>query len=235
MLNISYAPQDAALAEKIQRDLSESGLWLDHPMLIVLVSPDTIADKTILHSIRIAQREKHAILPILLHAAPLPQELSACKPLDLSRGYDLNRLIQAVKRADLGEARRRANLRLLFWVSSAALIVFLVAIGTLVTGTIAPPTDEYATENALREGQIATIIFPTLDAFMPRTTEDALQFPATLEALQTRVMPFLMLSATALPQSQKATQDALATSIVATETARAAGTAEAQATATPQP
>jgi hypothetical protein len=49
------------------------------------------------------------------------------------------------------------------------------------------------------------------------------------------VMPFLMLSATALPQSQKATQDALATSIVATETARAAGTAEAQATATPQP
>lgn len=235
MLTITYATNDAALAEQMQHELAESGLWLEQHMLIVLLTPDSAVDKTVLQAVNTAKKEGHVILPVLLHATALPQEIAHLKPLDLTRGYDLKKLVQAINRADLGEAKRSSNLRLSFYVGAAALLVFLVAIGTLATGVIAPPTDEYATENALREGQIATIIFPTLDAFSPRTTEDAIGFPMTVEAVQTRVRPFLILSATAQPQSQQATQDALATSIVATEAARAEGTAAALATPTAQP
>lgn len=227
MLNITYALNDAKLAETIQKDLSAGGLRLERPILVVLITPESVADETVQKSIRDALKADHRILPVLIRDAKLPESIAGLKTLDLRGGYKGDKLVLAVKRLDLGEDLMKSNQRYLFWLSSAALLVFVIAIGSLATGITGPPTNEYATENALREGQIETLVFPTLDGFMPRTTQDAIGFPLTVEANPTRNRPFLIGTATALPLNRQATQSALETSIVETEAARMTATQQA--------
>lgn len=227
MLSICYIPQDAALAEQVQSDLSRNGFHPDHSILIVLVRPDTLTDKGVQKALKDAQKAEQRIAPILLEASLLSETLQKNPALDLSKGYDYKKLEAFLKRVDLGENVRKANQLVLVWLTGLVLLVFGISIWSLATGVVAPPSDEYATEDAIRYGQIQTLTFPTLDGLMPRTTEDALSFPTTVEAANTRIVPFLMGTATTLPYHAQASQAALATAIDATSTARA----EASATA----
>jgi hypothetical protein len=93
----------------------------------------------------------------------------------------------------------------------------------LMGGYIGMPVDEFSTEAAIQEAMIETLTFPTLDPLMPRTTQDAENFPLTVEAANTRNAPLLMMTATALPGHLQATQAAIATAADMTSTARAAG------------
>jgi hypothetical protein len=182
-------------------------------------------------AIRLARKEGHRIALVMLRPTDLRDSLKDLPQLNLSSGYNLKRLTRFVLRADLEAQVRRANNRVLFYLVAAVVIVFAGSIWALTSGVVAPPADEFATENALIDSQIETITFPTLDAFQPRTTQDALDFPATADALQEDnedIYPFLIGTATALPANQQATQNAIATSAVQTQAAR-------DAEATPEP
>src|SRR5690606_1181031 len=76
MLNITYAEQDAGLATTIQKDVSASGLTLEHPYLLVLLSRLTLNDTGVQSVIRKALQEKQRVVPVLVESgASLPAEL----------------------------------------------------------------------------------------------------------------------------------------------------------------
>ncbi len=232
MLNITYAPNDADTAERMQEDLATANLKMVNHILLALITPDALADEGVQKAIRMAQKENHRVALVILRKTELPKSLQEFPSLNLTSGYNMKRLTRFVLRADLEAQVRRANNRVLFYLVAAVIIVFAGSIWALTTGIVASPTDEFATENALIDSQVETITFPTLDAFQPRTTQDAESFPATADALREDnedIYPFLIGTATALPANQNATQSAIATSAVQTQSARdAESTPEAE-------
>ena len=220
MINITYAPNDAHTAEQIQKDLSAANLRLDHDMLIVLVTPDSVSDDTVEHAIVTAQAEGHVIIPLILRKATLPASISQLPALKQLSGYRKQPLMQFIQQADLGEETRAGNRRLLLFVGAAALSMFIISLGAIGSGFVAFPEDEYATENAIREQQINTIVAPQIEGLRPRTTQDAENFQTTLEAVSNEdLLPFIIGTATAIPESIQATNDARATSASATDAA----------------
>ena len=223
MLQITYAPSDQALAAQMQTDLTDASLQLEHRLLLVLVSSASNADDTVQQEIRRAlAADDVRVVPVRVDAAPLPDALADHNALDLSDGYDSSRLIQHVRRADLGDDIRRSNNRLLFYLLAAALLVFVISLGAIGSGQVRAPNDEFATENALRDATIRAITNPTVEYLLPRTTDEAESFPATLQALDNDdLAPLIAGTATAIPRNQQATQTARETAAAATSTARA--------------
>jgi len=229
MLNITYAPSDASTAEKMQNDLAEANLKLVNNILVVLMTPDALADEGVQNAIRLARKESQRVALVMLQETKLPESLKDLPTMNMTRRYDMKRLTRFVLRADLEAQVRRANNRVLFYLAAAVILIFAASVWALATGAVAPPNDEFATENALIDSQVETITFPTLDAFQPRTTQDALDFPATADALQEDnedIYPFLIGTATALPENQNATLNAVETSAVQTQSARDAESEE---------
>jgi hypothetical protein len=230
MLQITYASADAAVAQRIRDELMASALKLERPMLVLLASPESLADETIMTQVQQARQQGHRIAVVTVRPVQVPADMGEFPPLDYTAGQP-HRLVRYLNRVDLGTARIRRSRWLLLAVSAGALAMFFVAIWGIITGQVAFPQDEYATEYAFELGQIGTFAAPTLDYLMPRTTDDALNFPATAERAPTRVRIFAIETATALPQSLAATQQAIGTIAVATS---AQLTLEA-AVATPAP
>lgn len=223
MLNITYAPDDADLAERMQQDLTTANETFDANILIVLVSPASVRDKSVLKTISASRSYNHIILPVMVSRTELPDALSKLETVDLTKGYQFNTVMTALRRAVTGQDTRRRNRRIGWILLALVLISFIVSIMSIMTGVVGVPVDEFATENAIQESMIETLTFPTLDPLMPRTTQDAENFPLTVEAANTRNAPLLMMTATALPHNLQATQDAIATSAAMTSTARAEG------------
>jgi hypothetical protein len=223
MLNITYAPDEANLAERIQQDLAATNETLNGNILIVLVSPASVQDKTVLKAIHAARSDKHIILPVMVSRTALPDVLAQLETVDFTKGYQLDTLLTALRRAIAGHSTRRKNLLIGAVLLVLILISFTASIYGLMTGIVGVPVDEFSTEAAIQESMIETLVFPTLDPLMPRTTQDAENFPMTVEAANTRNAPFLMMTATALPRNLQATQDAIATAAVMTSTASAEG------------
>lgn len=227
MLNITYAVNDSDLAERMQRDLAQANMRSENPMLIVLVSPESNADNTVRETIQQALANKEVVLPIIVREAPLPDALKNHRALNLSQKYKSQRLIQFVRRANLTQAQVRNNRLILLVLGVVVLVMFGISLASIGAGVIAFPEEEYATENALRNQQIETLVYPTIDAFLPRSTEDALAFPATIEAANTRNAPLLSLTATGIHEQRQATDSAIATAADLTATARAVATESA--------
>lgn len=220
MLQITYTENDSKIAKQMQQDLSDAQLRLQHRILIVLISPDAVTDEAVLSSINKAINEKQVLAPIILQDATLPESLGDKMSLDLREGYKKNKVVQFVNRVDIGKDRLKRNRQWLFYVSVVVLLVFIVSLTTLASGFIAPPFDEFATERALQDAQIETVVAPQLEAVRPRTTEDAESFPATVEAANDNLQPFMIGTATAIPLDRLAT-DTAREAIIATSTAEA--------------
>ncbi|GAB5492197.1 MAG: hypothetical protein Phog2KO_24120 [Phototrophicaceae bacterium] len=220
MLNITYAQSDAHTAEEMQSDLSIANLRLDNPILIALLTPDSVKDETVLSAIDQSKRAGHVIVPVILRQTTLPASLMSEKSLDLSKKYDKNKLIQFVKQADIGKERNRKNRLYFYAVGSVVLLMFVISLVAISSGTVVFPADEYATENAIRDAQVNTIVAPQIEVLRPRTTEDALNFDMTLEAIENDdLLPFVIGTATAIPEQLQSTNEARMTQAFSTEMA----------------
>ncbi|MEL7436534.1 MAG: hypothetical protein AAFN11_21515 [Chloroflexota bacterium] len=220
MINITYALNDAQTAEQIQQDLSVANIRLNHDMLIVLITPDSVEDESVQNAIASAKAEGHISVPLILRKAVLPASISQVPALKQLSGYRKQPLLQFIQQADLGEETRTGNRRLLLYVGAVALAMFIISLGAIGSGVVAFPEDEYATENAIREQQINTIVAPQIEGLRPRTTQDAENFQTTLEAVSNEdLLPFIIGTATAIPESIQATNEARATNAFATDTA----------------
>ncbi|QPC84465.1 hypothetical protein G4Y79_08840 [Phototrophicus methaneseepsis] len=238
MLNITYAPSQAETAQQLKTDLAAARRLqsLHKDTLIVLVTTEALADKDLLAQVKKADRPNTVIIPLLLEPGlELPSALNNGNALDLtgqnlSNRETVNRLVSHILHSAIGEKTRSRN-RLIFGiVGIAVLAVFWWAISGISAGTVGFPVDEYNTEEAANLQMISTFVFPTLDGLRPRTTEEALHFPETVEAASTRDRIFLAGTATQMPIDRQTTAEAIDAAITGTVSAQ---TATAPATATP--
>lgn len=231
MLNITFATQDTSTAEALRDLLAKSpALTLESPLLIVLASHASMADATVQATIADARTNGTHIAVLKLDNVAVPAQLGELKPLDISRGLHEKRIVAHLNRAELGRVRIRRNGLLFAGLGVAILTMFGIALWGVGSGQVAFPIDEFATENAFNEQQIQLYALPTLEQWMPRSTDDALNFMATADAVPTRFYIYLLQTATAIPQNANATQQAIATAAEATALAL---TAQPTPTATP--
>ncbi len=201
MIHITYSGEEKALAERIRDDLAQS-VPLTGPVLIVLVSRASLADRHVQAEVEKARAKGIHIVPILTEAVELPVRLLDGRPLNFSGGYDRERLLARLAQSTMKpDALRRANRRALTVIGGIALLVFAVALVTINRGLIAFPVAEYNEEATFQAEWVNGLIRETLEQVQPRSTEDALNFPATHAAAPTRLYLYIRETATALPKA----------------------------------
>ena len=203
MIHITYSHEQKALAEQIRDDLSDSN-QLSRPLLIVLVSEQSKADPLVQAEIERARAEHTHILPIQTENVSLPTLLQDRRALNFSGGYDRERLLTRLAQATMtSDDVRRANRRALTLIGSIAVLIFAIAIVAIIGGLIAFPVTEYNEEATFQAQWVDGLIRETLESVQPRTTDDALNFPATYEAAPTRLYFYIRGTATALAREQE--------------------------------
>lgn len=201
MIHITYSREEEHLAKRIRDDLAHSASLSD-PVLIVLVSRASLADRHVQAEVERASVEPLHIIPILTEAVEAPEALMDQRPLNFSGGYDRERLMERLESATIRpDELRRANRRALMLIGGIALLMFGIALVAIVSGSIAFPVAEYNEEATFQAEWVNGLIRETLEDVQPRSTEDALNFPATHEAAPTRLYLYIRETATALPKA----------------------------------
>ena len=201
MIHITYSREEERLAERIRDDLAHS-VPLSGAVLIVLVSRQSLADQHVQAEVEKARAKGIHIVPILTEEVELPARLNDRRPLNFSGGYDSDRLLRRLAQSTMRpDELRRANRRALTVIGGIALLMFGIALIAIVSGSIAFPVAEYNEEATFQAMWIDGLIRETLENVQPRTTEDALNFPATHEAAPTRLYLYIRETATALPKA----------------------------------
>lgn len=218
MLTITYAPEDKALAERIQADLTEAGYTFspdvpskrDH-ILLMVVSQAGVVDSTVTAQMIDALEAGQHVIPVQAGEAKLPRLIDNLQPLDFRTGYPIAQLKQQIEflsspdaprpMVTLTPSRRRRNRLTGAVIGVAVFVVFSITIYAFVILGLRAPNDEIEDLQTRDAVLINTEIGATLDAAMPVTTEDAVNFGATVEAVPSLVRPFVIRTATAIAPS----------------------------------
>lgn len=203
MIQIAYAPSDAELAEHIQRDLAAERLDLDHDYLLILLTPSALTEHSIIEAIDNAQNQNYRLAPLLIKPTPMPPSLQGVRPLNLTRGYRKGALVSYLKHLDRGESLNRANRRALILALFLVLFMCSVSIFLIGGGVVRFPQREFNNQETLEAATRDFFLRPTLEAFQPRTTQDAQFFEATARAVPTYVRPFLVMTATQIAPHER--------------------------------
>ncbi len=201
MIHITYAAEQKDLAERIRDDLS-GAFESPPPLLIVLVSAASNQDPVVAAEIARARQNGAQLLPILAENVALPEALAYEKPLNFSAAYQRDSLLRRLAQLTMtNREARQANRRALLVIGAIALLMFSLAIIGMLSGLVAFPVAEYNEEATFQSLWIDGLIRETLEYAQPRSTEDALNFAATLEAAPTRLYNYARGTATALPRT----------------------------------
>ena len=202
MIRITYSAEQKQLAELIRDDIS-AAFPASPPLLIVLVSAQSIHDPAVIAEIEGARQKGLPLLPILAENVQLPQALEFEKPLNFAAGYQREAIVRRLSQLTMtGADLRQANRRALIVIGAIALLMFSVAIFAMATGLVAFPVAEYNEEATFQAQWINGLIRETLEYVQPRSTQDAVNFESTLEAAPTRLYYYVRGTATALPRTQ---------------------------------
>lgn len=200
MIRITYAAAQTQLAQRIRDELTDA-FHTAPPVLIVLVSADSNADAYVQAEIEAARDQGIQLLPILAENVPLPPALEDLRPLSFVAGFKRESLLLRLSQLTMTSGDiRRANRRAAIVIGAIALLMFSAAVISMALGIVAFPVAEYNEEATFQAGWIDGLIGETLEYVQPRTTQDALQFDATLEVAPTRLYYYVRGTATALPR-----------------------------------
>jgi len=212
---VAYTAADTALGQKLSADLKAAGYNVVAQVdsapdaLLVLVRPSAIkTDPTLNQMMLTALDNGQHVLPITVDDHPLPRIIGNLQTLNFSgNDYPLKELKDRVAYLLSPEAPvpltaltpkvRARNRRVGLLIGIPTLIIFLSGLVLVGTGLIRPPSEEYIAVETQRVETRNAIINPTLDAVLPRSTDDALNFAPTVDAMPTRLRPFLAATATA--------------------------------------
>ncbi len=211
MIRITAAPEDAALANRLKTDLQGAGCALvdDLPrdsgqVLIAVLSPTAWMNVSLQGDVIRALDNSQHIIPVLTGAASLPKMIAHLTPLDFSAGYPLDTLKQEVDRLSAPDAPhpmrvltpsvKSKNQRIGYWLFLLVILWFVIGVVLVGVFRIQAPVDEYST--------IATFAQATINVYvgnnLPRSTAEAENFPATLQAAPTAQRPLLIATSTAM-------------------------------------
>lgn len=203
MIHITYSAGQADLANQIRNDISKSNFQTAYPLLLVLVSDESNADPSVQEEIQQATLKGIRIIPILTEQTTLPIILDEFKPLNFSGGYKRQPLMTRLSQSSMTpDDVKQANRRALIVIGGIAVVMFVIAIFGIMSGMVAFPVKEYNEEATFQAQMIDGLVHETLEYVKPKTTQDALNYEPTLEAVPTRLYYFARGTATALPSSQ---------------------------------
>lgn len=203
MIHITFTAEQEQLAQQIRDDLT--GAFETVPsLLIVLVSAASNQDPVVAAEIARARQSGVQLLPILTENVALPEALEYEKALNFAAGYRRASLLRRLSQLTMtsGEVRQ-ANRRALLVIGAIAVLMFGLAIIGMLSGLVAFPVAEYNEEATFQALWIDGLIRETLEYAQPRSTDDALNFAATLDAAPTRLYYYVRGTATALPRLQE--------------------------------
>ena len=202
MIHITFTADQAQLAQQIRDDLT-GAFETAPPLLIILVSEASNQDPVVAEEIARARQSGVQLLPILMENVALPEPLVYEKPLNFTAGYRRDSLLRRLSQLTMTNREvRQANRRALLVIGAIAALMFGLAIFGMVSGLVAFPVAEYNEEATFQALWIDGLIRETLEYARPRSTDDALNFAATLEAAPTRLYYYARGTATALPRTQ---------------------------------
>jgi hypothetical protein len=235
MIKLAYTSNDAALASRLLKDLNSAGYPAEdltkggnqarEDVLIPVLSPSALQDATLNTRLIQALDNGQYLIPVLASPVALPKLIDHLDAIDYSREIDLAPLRARLDDIKAGNARlplkvltptaRKANRQVGLWVALAALLMFGVGLYGIGVLGIQAPQDEYNAIETEAAATINAIVRPELEQyanFLPRSTEDATNYPATLRAVPTVYRVFMGLTATAVATDPAgATQAAAAT------------------------
>lgn len=217
MLTLIHSQSDAVLAQQIRRDVSAAGYGLTdtargrEDVALLIVSQAALTDAQWQNALNAALDRGQHIVPIQTDTTPLPKLIDHLTPVNMSAGYSFAPLhtdIDAALSPDAGlalkvltPATRRSNNQSGLVVGLIALAMFVIGVIGVAVFNIEAPVEEF---NAI-DTQVALtrdpLIAPTLESylrFLPGSAEEAAVYAATVEAVPTRLRPFVAATATAV-------------------------------------
>lgn len=201
MLTLTYASADSALAERLQQDLGRADAELaEANALIAILSPLGVQDAEVRRALTDALNRGRIVIPVLAAPVTLPPEVAALSPLDLSARYDFSALTSRLERLlprETTPQQRASNRRYFYVLVALALVMFIMGVYLVGVMGVQFPADEYNAADTVEAATINAVLNPLLETNQPRTTEQAENFPATVQAAPTGQRPFLMGTATA--------------------------------------
>ena len=202
MIRIAYSSDQQELAQRIRDDLTAESLPA-RPVLLALVSAQSNRDPMVQEEIQQAIKKQAFVIPVLAENVALPELLEGRSALNFVGGYHRGRLRRHLSTAMMTRSDvRQANRRALALIGGLALLMFGLAIFSLMRGLVAFPVDEYNEEATFQAQWIQGMIGETLVFVQPRSTADAIHFETTLQAAPTRLLLYIRETATALPARQ---------------------------------
>lgn len=212
---LAYSSADSELGKRLKHDLAKQGVPLAEVLptntqaaiLVFIHSPAANADSALQAKIIKALEQGLHVVPVLASEAPLPQIINNLQPINFSgKKQPIEALIQRLEQLSAPDAPRpmttltprirKSNQRVGLILGFITLVMFVA--GVYLVGVIGVefPRQEYAEQETARVEVRNTIIAPTIDPFLPRTTQDAEVFYLTVTALPTRVQEFAAETAT---------------------------------------
>lgn len=242
MLKFIYAEGDSAQAERILRDVraiapvddmrQPGAAQARGDILLLVLSGRTMKDAQATTALYQALDQFQHVIPIMIEPVRLPNIISNLVTVDYTAGADLPALRERIAFLQspgaprplrvLTPKTRRSNwtvASIFIALSGAMFCIGILAIGG---GVSRPPEDEYNAVGTAIQGTVDVEIEVALQdymLFLPRSTEQAANYEATLRIVPTRYRPFMAQTATG----------------IAVRTERALGTPPATATPSPTP
>ena len=209
MLHITYAPEDAALGERLKADFVKAGYEIDGELpretghiLIPIISKAGNADTSVQATIIRALDDSQHIIPVLAEKTALPKLIAHLSSADFSEHYDFKGVqarVDAASAPGVGQPLRvltpnvrASNQRIGMWLAIIVVLSFIVGLVLVGFFGIQAPREEYNTIDTMAAVTIQAMIAPNL----PHSTEDAMNFPVTLQAAPTAQRPLLIGTAT---------------------------------------
>lgn len=211
MLTLINNSQDAALAQRISQDLKAKGFAFNETLtpdksniLLAVISPTANADANSQKVITQAFDNGQHVVLLTTQTAPLPKLINHLKTFDFNAGYPLASLVEHLQYLGSPEAglplkvltpnARVKNRGFGIWLTVIVLAWFIVGLVVVGVFRIQAPVEEYNTVETELAATVASIVQQNL----PRSTEEAVNFPATVQAVTTAQRPILIQTATAM-------------------------------------
>jgi hypothetical protein len=222
MLILIHSHHDAARAESLRQRLLSSGYTFADASgeptvpVIALLSPAALQDTEARAALYRALDSGHHIIPVTTEALNLPKEVDHLTSVNLEEDVNLDALrqhIDAALQPDAGlplkvltPATRRSNSRAGLVIGLLAFVMFMAGIIGIAVFNIEAPLEEYNVVDTEVAQTRDLLLAPTLEGylrFLPGSLAQATEYPATLQAVPTRVRPFVAATATAVAIDQQ--------------------------------
>jgi len=211
MITLIYDPQDSALATRITQDLRAQGFSITDTLspgkgniLITFASPSSNNNPLVQDVITQAYDNGQHVVVVNAQSAPTPKFINHLKAFDFVNGYPLSALVDQLKLLASPEAglplkvltpkTRVKNRGVGIWLTIIVLIAFIWGLVLVGVFRQQAPVEEYNTVDTEVGATVASYIQKNL----PHSTQEAINFPATVQAVPSPQRPLLIETATAL-------------------------------------